>query len=93
MTGHRQEMFTIELTVGEIQEAVERRILEKYKFLAKENGWECQELGFYEKNLNGIEPSLKGAGGFYVKDIPVVEDDVPFTKSCNGCKGTCPCDK
>jgi hypothetical protein len=74
MTGHRQEMFTIELTVGEIQEAVERRILEKYKFLTREDGWECQEIGFHEKNLNSLEPNSKGASGFYIKEIPVVED-------------------
>jgi len=86
-------MFTIELTVAEIQDAVEKRILEKYKFLTKEEGWERQEIGFHEKNLNGVEPNFKGASGFYIKEIPVVEDDAPLNKSCNGCKGACPCDK
>ncbi len=94
MTGHRQDMFTIELTVAEIQDAVEKRILEKYKFLTKEEGWECQEIGFHEKNLNGIEPNFKGASSFYIKEIPVVEDAVHISeKKCDGCKGACPCDK
>lgn len=73
MTGLRQEMFSIELTVGEIQEAVERRILEKYKFLTAEDGWECQDIGFHEKNLNALDPNKAGACGFYCKEVPVVE--------------------
>jgi hypothetical protein len=88
MTGHRQEMFTIELTVGEIQEAVERRILEKYKFLTKEDGWECQEIGFHEKNLNGVEPNFKGASGFYIKEL-IVEEDAPVKEKCEGGCGKC----
>jgi hypothetical protein len=76
-------MFTIELTVGEIQEAVKRRILEKYKFLVDEDGWECQEIGFHEKNLNGLEPLL-GASGFYCKEVPVVEDAPLQEKRCWG---------
>ena len=93
MTGHRQEMFTIELSVGEIQEAVERRILEKYKFLLDEEGWECEDLGFHEKNMNAMDPNAKGVSGFYTKSVPVAEDAAPLPeKQCEGC-GKClkPC--
>lgn len=89
MTGHRQEMFTIELTVAEIHDACERRILEKYKFLTQEDGWELHEIGFHEKNLNGIEPNMKGASGFYVKEISVPEDATHPEKKCDWGCGKC----
>ena len=89
MIGHRNEIFNITLTVGEIQEAVERRILEKYKFLTREDGWECQEIGFHEKNLNGLDPNMNGASGFYQKDIPVVEDGAPLAEKKCKCESVC----
>lgn len=90
MTGHRQEMFTIELTVGEIQEAVERRILEKYKFLLDEEGWECEDLGFHEKNLAAVDLNKVGASGYYTKSVPVAEDAAPLPeKKCGGGCGKC----
>jgi hypothetical protein len=85
MTGHRQEMFTIELTVGEIQDACERRILEKYKFLTKEDGWECEDMGFHTDNLRGTSVTVKGLSGFYVKEIPLVED-APIVEKKTQCE-------
>ena len=91
MNGHRQEMLNVTLTVGEIQEAIERRILEKYKFLTREDGWEIQEIGFHEKNVNGIDPNAIGATGFFLKEIPVPEDahSMPIKEKCEGGCGKC----
>ena len=87
MTGHRQEMFTIELTVAEIHDACERCILEKYKFLVREDGWECEDMGFHVDNLNGTNVTLKGLSGFYVKEIPLAQDSAVAEK-----KPQCECE-
>ena len=90
MNGHRQEMLNVTLTVGEIQEAIERRILEKYKFLTREDGWDLQDLHYHKENLHEVDQNKQGATIFFVRDIPVPEDaqSMPIKKCEGGC-GKC----
>lgn len=91
MTGHRQEMLNVSLTVGEIHEAIERRILEKYKFLVDQPGnWELQDIHFHKETINQSDLNKEGASVFYVNDIPVAEDAAPLQeKRCEGGCGKC----
>jgi len=83
MTGHRQEMLKVSLTVGEIHEAIERRILEKYKFLVDQPGnWELQDIHFHKETINQSDLNKQGASVFYVNDIPVAEDAPLQEKRC-----------
>ena len=88
MTGHRQEMISINLTVAEITDAIERAVLNKYKFLVGEEGWDCQDWHYHKENLNGNNEKAEGVTCFYVRDIAVAEDDAPAAvkKDCNNCE-------
>jgi hypothetical protein len=95
MTGHRQEMLNVTLSVGEIQEAIERRIMEKYKFLVDQPGnWELQDIHFHKENLHGADQNKQGATVFFVQEIPVAEDVAPLKESrcgdvCTKCLKSC----
>lgn len=91
MTGHRQEMLNVSLTVGEIQEAIERRIMEKYKFLTGEDGWDLQDLHYHKDNLHDVDQNKQGATIFFVRDIPVPEDaqSMPIKEKCGGVCTNC----
>ena len=83
MNAHRQDMMNVELTVEEVRESIERTILEKYKFLTPDAGWELQDLHFNDKHLNSGDRDCGGYTGatyFFVKDIKV--DDAPVEKKC-----------
>jgi hypothetical protein len=84
MTGHRQEMLNVTLSVGEIQEAIERRIMEKYKFLTGEDGWDLQDLHYHKDNLHDVDQNKQGATIFFVREIPVAEDAAPLKEACGG---------
>ena len=94
MNGHRQEMLNVTLSVGEIRESIERRIMEKYKFLTEQDGWDLQDLHYHKDSLNDVDQNKQGATIYFVRDIPVAEDaeSMPIKKCggvCTKCLNSC----
>lgn len=90
IAGERQEMFNVTLSVTEIEEAIERRILEKYKFLTAQDGnpdWELMEVHFEKANLHELDGSKHGATVFFIRQIPVAEDGATLKEKV--CVGDC----
>ena len=88
MTGHRQEMINITLSVAEVTDAIQRAVLNKYKFLVDEDNWFCQDWHYHKDNLNAVDSKAEGVTCFYVREIPVAEDIAPATvkKDCVNCE-------
>lgn len=92
MNAHRQDMVNVELTVGEVSDAIERAILEKYKFLTEDSGWDVMDVGFDAKNLNACGPDANSKIGvtyFFTRDVEVEGLKEVCIGDCRNCLKEC----